>query len=278
MTGKDRSEIDSARRHLLGLTAATTARIVAMGSLAGTIISSSSAEAGGRAWWKKGGDKPGKGPGKNPMCLLRGTSIMTPKGEVPVEELRIGDLVETIGGKALPIKWIGLQTYKCRGPTWNMDVVPIRISPSALDEGTPKRKLYLSPGHSLYIDGVLIRAKDLVNGTTIVPELPADSRAIEYFQILLDAHQVILAEGAPVESFQLNADNYEGFTNFAEFARLYPADVNLTMSAYAPIVGYGGREHLKALLRLASAGLIRARTPTRDAHVRLAARGERIAC
>lgn len=277
MTSKDRSEIDSVRRHLLGLSAATTARIVAMGSLAGTIMSSSSAEAGGRAWWKKGGDKPGKGPGGQPMCLLRGTLIATPKGEVPIEDLRIGDIVETVRGRALPIKWIGIQSYRYGGVIRNEDVVPIRISPLALDESTPKRKLYLSPCHSLYIDGVLIRAKDLVNWTTIAPELPATAGVIEYFQILLDTHEVILADGAPVESFRLNAANYEGFTNFAEFARLYPADVNVTMRPYAPIVGYGGREHLKALLRLASAGLIAVRTPARDARVRLAARGEGIA-
>lgn len=245
-----------------------------MGTLAlTTFFPSSTAQA--QAAKPGNGPKPGKPPGNNPAqgprCLLRGTSIMTPTGEVRIEDLRIGDLVETVRGEAHAIKWIGRDLYRRSGGTWSDSVVPIRICRHALDEHTPHRDLYLSPGHALFIDGVLIRVQDLINGASIAPALPQDQHEIEYFHILLDTHEVILAEGTPVETFLLEAGNHEDFTNFAEFARLYPRP-QPAMTPFAPIVGYGGRAHLKALLRLAAGRFARERGPIEQAYERIAAR------
>jgi hypothetical protein len=275
MRRKQRSQTNRARRHFLGLAAATAARIGAMGALAATILPSSSAKA---AWWSKGhpgrGRGHGRGSGKGPLCLLRGTRVATPAGEVPIEDLRIGDLVDTVRGQAMAIKWIGRHLYRRSGATWNESVVPIRIARSALDERTPRRDLYVSPGHGLLIDGMFIRASCLVNGTSIASALPADLDTIEYFQIMLDTHEAVLAEGAPVETFLLENQSYERYTNFAEFARLYPADIHATMTPFAPY--YGGKEHLKALVRLATAGLVPAPTPIQEAYERIASRGEEL--
>ncbi len=246
-----------------------------MGAFAATFLSSQrhkrAVEPGGR-----GRDGHGN-PDGGPLCLLRGTGIKTPKGEVCVEDIRIGDLVETVRGEALPIKWIGRHLYHRSGPTWSEAVVPIRIAPSALDENSPSQELYVTRGHALFIDGVLIRAGDLVNGTSIVPALPTRTDRIEYFQIVLATHEVILAENAPVETFLLKDSNYEGFTNFAEFARLYPAERGATMAPFAPFVGYGGKEHLKVLLRLTARRYIRVRSPLLNVHQRTAVRGNKFA-
>lgn len=282
-----------ARRHFLGVAGATGAKVaVAMAAM--TSISSLPAQAMGRKVWRGHDSGNASGPGStggqtggqssghtgsDPNCFLRGTAIMTPAGEVRIEDLRVGDLVETMRGKSMPIKWIGRQSYRKSGPAWQDSVMPIRVARNALADGTPHRDLYLSPSHAVYIDGVLIRVKELVNGVSIARALPADQQEIEYFNIMLDSHETILAEGAPAETFLLRASNHESFANFAELERLYPAGLRVPMTPFAPIVGYeGGREHLTALLLMGASRFTRMRDPIQNAYEKIAVRSRALAC
>lgn len=264
--------LSRARRHFLGVALSTSVKVAAISGLV-TSMSSLPARAMGRRWWRHSGESGHSPGGNNQNCFLRGTSIKTTVGEVCIEDLRIGDDVETMRGKAATVRWIGRQVYKRNSPSWAASVMPIRISRQAFDQQTPHADLYVSPNHALYIDGVLIRAKDLVNGLSIAPSLPADREIIEYFHIVLDTHEVIFAEGAPAETFLLRDSNHESFTNFAEYMRLYPAGLCPPMVPFAPIVGYeGGRENLMALLRLGIPGFLGLRDPVQDARNRFALR------
>jgi hypothetical protein len=75
--------------------------------------------------------------------------------------------VVTLSGESKPIKWIGRERFKKSSKYWPEDFVPVRICRFALDERTPHRDIYLSRNHCIYIDGVLIHAKYLVNGLSI---------------------------------------------------------------------------------------------------------------
>jgi hypothetical protein len=108
---------------------------------------------------------------------------------------------------------------------------------------------------------VLIEVKDLVNGTSITRAVPEGMADIEYFHIELETHEVILAEGAPVETL-LVTNGRESFSNFVEYERLYGQHVGPAMVPYAPVLGYwGARTHLKALLRLGVSRVIDVRDP-----------------
>ena len=292
--------INRARRHFLGMAAAAGARVAVI-SAAAVTATAAPAHALGKAWWKgggggnhggggasgggggggggtsAGGGNSGGSPGTSVSCFLLGTSIKTATGEVAVENLRIGDLVETVRGEALPIRWIGHQTFQKSGPAWDESVMPIRVARHALGPLTPHTDLYLSAGHALYINGTLIRAKDLVNGLTIVPALPDDRETLEYFHIVLDDHQVVLAEGAPAETFLYWVHNRESMANVSEYERLYPAAARRSMKAYAPIaLNESGRQHLKALLLLAVSPFAPVEDPYLDAYDRIVARAEEL--
>jgi hypothetical protein len=154
-------------------------------------------------------------------CYCRGTRVLTPDGEVAVEDLAIGDKVVTLTGEARPIRWIGRRAYDGRFIAGKREVLPICITAGALAEGVPSRDLWLSPAHSLYIDGVLVLSEHLVNGATILQAEEVEE--VEYFHIELDTHDVIFADGAAAETF-VDCDNRMMFANAAEYAALYPKD------------------------------------------------------
>lgn len=237
-----------ARRHFLGVMGAAGARAAIVGSL---LAAAGPARAMGNRWWLPGRGGGGGGGEDGANCLLRGTRIGTPSGPVAVEELSIGDLVHMADGTVSPVRWIGRQSFRKGGTSWGEGIMPVRIARGALGAGLPHRDLYLSPDHALFIDGVLIRARDLDNGRTIRAMAEPLSGTLDYFNILLDRHAVVLAEGAPVESFQLRGDNYRNFNNFAEFERLFDTAKQSSMQPFVPVRGYeGGRENLHALLCL----------------------------
>ncbi|RDJ02976.1 Hint domain-containing protein [Rhizobium grahamii] len=272
----DRLPRNTARRHFLGVAVAAGARLAGVAALA-TAASKSPANAMGRRWGRghsggggngsggHGGSGGGGGGGGGAQCFLRGTAILTDCGEKPVEDLRVGDNVALPDGSARPVKWVGRQVFKKSGARWHEGVVPIRVSRHALDSRTPHSDLYLSPGHALFLNGVLIRVRDLVNGTTIAPVVPADDTSIEYYAVLLGTHEVILAEGAVAETFHPSESNHENFSNFAEYKRLY-AEERTVMTSYATVLGEeGGWKHLKALLLLGASPLVPMRDPFGDA-------------
>jgi hypothetical protein len=152
-------------------------------------------------------------------CFYAGTMIRTPKGEVAVESLKPGDLVLTADGAAKKVNWLGKQTVSTNFSD-PARVLPIRIKAAALAENVPARDLLVSPDHAMFVDGVLINASALVNGTSIVRETNVP-RIFTYYHIELDSHSLVLAENAPAESFVDNVDRLR-FDNWAEFEALYP--------------------------------------------------------
>lgn len=154
------------------------------------------------------------------VCFAAGTLIATPDGETKVETLKIGDLITCEDGRAVPVKWIGRQTlHKIFTPAERF--VPVRVSAGALGNGQPHSDLVLTADHALILDGLAINASALVNGTTIAYE-PIDSLPdrVTYYHIETENHDVILANGAPAETY-VDYIARRAFDNHAEYLALY---------------------------------------------------------
>lgn len=174
-----------------------------------------------------------------PPCFLKGTLIKTPVGKKPVEKLAIGDLIVTHEGEERPIRWIGSRKFTSEKGNWPARFVPVCVKQGALGPDCPARDLYLSPGHLVYIDGVLVPVKHLVDGRNIVTVTPKPGVAIEYLHIELDTHDLLVSEGAPTGSLRAGPSKRERFGNFAEYARLYPDDRREKPAPYAEIYPSG---------------------------------------
>jgi T5SS/PEP-CTERM-associated repeat protein len=150
-------------------------------------------------------------------CFAEGTRIETVDGFAAVEELRVGDEVKTVLGGPGRIVWLGSRAVNCARHPHPETVWPVRVRAGAFDENVPSRDLYLSPDHAVYVGGVLVPVKLLINNTSIMQTKRHD---VTYHHVELPEHAVILAEGLAVESYLDTGDR----ANFAagESIRLFP--------------------------------------------------------
>jgi hypothetical protein len=237
----------------------TRRNIMKMGAIAvpATFVTVNSASAGGLVCGILGlfgvqcppiGTGNGKGGNKG-NCFLRGTKILTAGGERNIEDLAVGDLLPTMFGGLRPVQWIGRYRYTKSEPSkpWAESARPVRIARSALASNVPHADLYVTAAHSLLIDGVLVPAELLINGTTIARYEP-EGDEMEFFHIKLESHDVVYAEGVPAETL---LDVGESFANFADYHRRYGMPTRQETPCVPVIPVHGGRVELMSRARSA---------------------------
>lgn len=157
-------------------------------------------------------------------CFAKGTRIRTDRGEIPVQDLRVGDMVETRDNGLQPIRWIGHRHVEATG----------RFAPIVIERGTMgfHETLVLSPQHRVLVrhhmaellfgeDEVLVAAKDLVNDCSIRVR---EGGTVDYYHLLFDQHQIIWSEGLLTESFHPGPQTLAGFDDAVrdELFSLFP--------------------------------------------------------
>jgi hypothetical protein len=143
-------------------------------------------------------------------CFALGTRLRSARGDVAVEDIREGDVVEgQLSGVSRRVVWVGRRSLDVARHPRPRDVAPVRVRADAFAPGRPRRDLLLSPDHAVQVDGALIPVRYLLNGATIAQEFP---EAVTYFHVELDAHDVLLAEDLPCESY-LDTGNRGAFAN-----------------------------------------------------------------
>lgn len=143
------------------------------------------------------------------ICFARGTLIRTERGDVRVEDLRLGDMVATVDHGMQPIRWLAARRLSAQDLAAAPDLRPIRIKAGALGAGLPRRDLTVSPQHRILVRSkvakrmfgsaeVLVAARRLLalDGVDIVD----DDRPVDYWHLMCDRHEVIYAEGLEAET------------------------------------------------------------------------------
>lgn len=138
-------------------------------------------------------------------CFTPGTRIATERGWRPVEDLRRGDRVVTRDNGLKRIAWAGRRDVTYADLADIPELTPVLVRRGAFGNGTPDRDMLVSPNHRFLVlpegrDGeeCLCPARVLTyrDGIQMARVL-----GVSYLHILLDAHEVILADGVWTESF-----------------------------------------------------------------------------
>ena len=154
------------------------------------------------------------------VCFTSGTQILTPRGEVPIDLLRPGDLVCTQDNGPQPVLWIASRTLGRAALQAAPHLAPILIGEDVLG-GTGA--LLVSPQHGLLLGSDrLIRAKHLAAHMPGV-RVARGKTQVRYVHLLFDRHEIIFAECIPTESFLPVAQTLpEDDAAHAEIVALFP--------------------------------------------------------
>lgn len=158
------------------------------------------------------------------VCYAKGTLILTKQGFIPIENIKAGDEIVT-KGKIYNNKFIKNSNLEIEHVLWvskfkvinlNSKSRPICIKKDALSKNHPFKDLYVSPGHSLLLNGKMVLAINIVNGNTIYQDNECDS--VEYYHLECENHSAIFANGVLAESY-LEVNNRHVFENSIRLRR-----------------------------------------------------------
>ena len=176
------------------------------------------------------------------ICYARGTHILTPDGEVRVEDLRPGDLVVTRDNGPQPIRWIGCSSARAVDK-----LAPVRIARGALGRGLPRRDLSVSRQHRMLLASPVVQrmfgsAEVLVPAVKLLAlrgvSLQETGDQVDYFHLLTDRHEIVFAEGAPSETLLTGpyARHAMGPEALEEIETLFPGLIDNVATPAFPVV------------------------------------------
>ena len=147
------------------------------------------------------------------FCYAKGTLIRTVFGYIPIEELKEGDEILTLGrlrkgiqdnypSQYKKVKFVGKLWVQVFSPV----TMPVTFKKDSLGPNMPFEDMTVSPNHAIVKDGKTVAAHHFVNGTTVVRH---ECTEMEYYVVQCDDHYVIDANGVKSETLNGNRDTFE---------------------------------------------------------------------
>ncbi|MBM1311350.1 Hint domain-containing protein [Sulfitobacter mediterraneus] len=180
-------------------------------------------------------------------CFTSGTSIRTPKGDVLIDDLRIGDLVCTMDNGPQPVRWIGRREVSSKALARDVKLRPVLIPQGMFGA---ERDLLISRQHAVLVDNNRLARAIHLTGTKGLPaRIAHGKREVTYIHLMFDEHQIVFVENVPSESFYPGSNAVKMLTETAlgELKQIFPelSDANspedierIYGPTVRPIVGY----------------------------------------
>ena len=182
------------------------------------------------------GYQPGSGAVRTPLANIKiaifdsegcGTPARSARALVWRSAWLDGNVVKTASGVAT-VTWVGRRRLDVTAHPRPAEIMPIRIAAHAFADNVPARDLFVSPGHGIAVNGALIPAGLLVNGTTIAQ---VEVARVEYWHVELARHDLVYAEGLASESY-IDCGNRAAFEDQGGALTLHPSFAP-SIAAYA---------------------------------------------
>ena len=158
-------------------------------------------------------------------CFAGGTRIATPDGEIAVEDLSVGQLIQTLDHGLQPLCEVLTTTVPAVG----------RMAPVVIRAGVcgNQRDLVLSPQHRMLFTGqraeLLFGESEVLVAACHMAEAGLASRRpggeVTYYHLVFDRHEIVFSEGAPSESFLPGHDGSIPHEARDEFGALFPQQI-----------------------------------------------------
>ncbi|MGJ8627724.1 MAG: Hint domain-containing protein [Sulfitobacter sp.] len=145
-------------------------------------------------------------------AFARGTLIQTVHGDVAIEDLQPGDMINTTSGEPSKLVWIGSTSFS---PIDAGRRIPlISIMPDSFGQSRPSSVLTVGPGarvlhtpHHLRSEAgsarMLTPVRELLDGVNVIEVVPPTP--VRLFHICLERHAAVHAGGIEMETFHPGA-------------------------------------------------------------------------
>lgn len=138
-------------------------------------------------------------------CFCRGSLIRTSRGDIPVEEIQMGDHIvafddDMTQGSIRQVMWVGQSraVVRARLPD-DESGYPVRLLKGAIAHNVPYKDMLITSEHCLFLDGRFVPVRMLVNGRSIFFDKSIVS--YDYYHVETEDHSVIMADGVLTESY-----------------------------------------------------------------------------
>lgn len=196
-------------------------------------------------------------------CFCAGTQVETQAGPVPVERLRVGDMVRVLAGGFRPLRMVLARRIDMAELLFQPRLHPVRITAGSMGQGLPHRDLLVSRQHRMLVASqvaqrmfgvpqVLVAAAKLTALPGIVFDIPIAS--LTYVHLIFDRHELICAEGCPSESLYLGMQAVETLQPEAraELQAIFPGILSGALRQDPARLIPGGRLQKRLIMRHAA--------------------------